>query len=467
MQDRPFHGKFPHWFEPARQTPIIAEADVVVVGGGTAGTLAAVSASRQGRSVLLIERSGALGGMLTLGLNTKPSGILTGGLPQEIWNRARAIGAAGNNFTASLKGGQAKLTSTADSAMLKLLLVNICRSSGVTLLFESLASEPMLEGNKVTGVIVENKGGRWAVKAEIVIDCSADGDVAAKAGAPFSIGTGAPEEAMQPVSMFFMMHNVDLPTLAEWAAAHPDEVPEAHIPDTKVGLSYSLWLRGFGGLLQRFQRRTGMTLQRRHITLKSANGEMYVNATRVAGRSGLSPLEASDAIVECYRQIEICLQFLRADVPGFKNAALSAIAPVLGVRETRHIIGDYVLTGEDVIGGTTFVDSIAADASVFDIHDVGGSDLEFKEFGPYEIPFRCLVPRNVEQLLMAGRCISVDHIAHGRTRNIPACMATGQAAGIAAAVAVQTNSAARAVDVPSIQEILAKLGMPSHIHELP
>ncbi len=454
--------------EPAREIPLLMETDIVVVGGGTTGPLAAISAARRGKRVVMIERFGSLGGNLTLGLNTKPSGALVGGLPLEIWNLARSVGGAGPDYMAVVKTGGVKIASPCDPEMMKILLTRLCVDSGVQILFETFVSGPVTEDGRVTGVVIESKAGRQFIAAQVVIDCSADADIAAKAGAPFVMGSGEDDAAsrkMQPVSMYFTMNKVDIKRLADWARTCED-VPARAIPATDAGLAYGLWLTGFNGSLQQWQKDTGVKLQRDNITLKTADGLMYVNATRVTGVDVFDPKQFADAIVECYRQIEGVARYLRERIPGFEGASIGQIAPVLGVRETRHILGEYTLTGADSTQGTHFDDSIAADVSALDIHDPKGADVDFQGLRPYEIPYRCLVPMNVEQLLVAGRCISADHAAHARSRNMPACMATGQAAGIAAAVAIDEGVPVRKVPVVRVQSILRALGMPLHAEEI-
>lgn len=454
--------------EPARTIPYLMDADIVVVGGGTTGPLAAIAAARRGKRVVMIERFGSLGGNLTLGLNTKPSGALVGGLPLEIWNLARSVGGAGPDYMAVVKTGGVKIASPCDPEMMKILLTRLCVESGVQILFETFVSGPVMDGNRVRGVIVESKAGRQVIGAEVVIDCSADADIAAKAGAPFVMGSGENDIAarkMQPVSMYFTMNKVDIKRLAAWGRT-TDDVPARAIPDTDEGLAYGLWLTGFNKSLQQWQNDTGVKLQRDNITLKTADGLMYVNATRVTGVDVFDPKQFADAIVECYRQIEGVARYLRERIPGFEQATIGQIAPVLGVRETRHLQGEYMLTGRDSVQGTRFDDSIAADASALDIHDPKGADVDFQGLRPYEIPYRCLVPRGVEQLLVAGRCISADHDAHARSRNMPACMATGQAAGIAAAVAIDDGVDVRQVSVARVQAILRELKMPLHSEDI-
>lgn len=451
--------------EAAREIPVLMETDVIVVGGGTTGPFAAISAARKGKRVVMIERFGSLGGNLTLGLNTKPSGALVGGLPLEVWNLARSEGGAGEDYMAMSKSGDVKIASPCDPEIMKILLTRLCADAGVQILFETFVSRPVVEDGSVKGVIVESKSGRQFIAGKVVIDCSADADIAYQAGAGFVMGAGDEDVTMQPVSMYFTMNQVDIERLAEWARTS-DDIPARAIPDTEEGLEYGLWLTGFNKTIKKFQETTGITLQRDNITLKTADGLMYVNATRVLGVNIFSPQEFTAAIIECYRQIEAVAKFLKELIPGFENSRIGQIAPVLGVRETRHVRGEYTLTGEDALGGKHFEDSIAADASALDIHDPKGGDVDFQGMRPYEIPYRCLLPIGVEQLLVAGRCISADHIAHGRSRNMPACMATGQAAGIAAAVAIDENVTVRAVPVEKVQEILRSLKMPLHSNQI-
>jgi hypothetical protein len=451
--------------EPAREIPVLMEADVVVVGGGTTGPIAAIAAARRGKKVVLIERFGSLGGILTLGLNTKPSGTLVGGIPLEVWNRARAMGGAGEDYMATTKTGGVKIASPTDPEVMKMLLTRLCVEAGVQILFETFVSNPVVENDVVTGVVIEGKGGRQFVGAKVLIDCSADADMAAKAHAPFVMGSGDKEARMQPVSMYFIMKNVDLKRLAEWARMCHD-VPARAIPADEEGLAYGLWLTGFNEMLRRFQQETGVKLQRDNITLKTADGQMYVNATRVLGVDVFSPEQFTAAILECYRQIEGVCRFLNERVPGFEQARLGQVSPILGVRETRHIVGEYTLTGKDSRGETRFDDSIAVDASALDIHDPKGGDVDFQSMPPYEIPYRCLVPQRVEQILVAGRCISADHEAHARSRNMPACMSIGQAAGVAAAIAIEEGVSVRNVPVQKVQAALRGMRMPLHAEEI-
>jgi hypothetical protein len=450
-------GKF--IVEPERNISVLLDVDVVVVGGGVAGPFAAVASGRMGLKTVLVERFGALGGNLTIGLNSKPSGTLLGGIPLEFWKRLQKIGAAGTTYIAQLEGrGDIELCAPCDSELAKIELAKMCVEAGVTVLFEYIAAAPIMAGDTIKGVIVEGKGGRQAILSKVVIDCSADGDIAAQAGAPFQIGSETGD--MQPVSLYFKVNGVDLKKFASWAKSHPKDVYERAISVDSP--EYGIWATGFTDLLRQFQKDKNVKLVRECITLKTARGnsEMYCNNTRVLRSSGLNPLDISEAFLELYRQIELNIQFLNEYVPGFENSYINEISSILGVRETRHIHGGYILTGDNVMQGAAFEDSIALDTSAMDVHDVKGALVRFENFPPYEIPYRCLVPQKIEQLLVAGRCISTDHVAHGRTRNIPACMSTGQAAGFAAGLAVKTGKQVRDIDIIKVQTQLKKVGMP-------
>jgi hypothetical protein len=459
----------PYITEPARQLPILLECDVLVVGGGTSGIIAAIAAGRQGLKTVIVERLGSLGGLLTVGMNTKPSGRLVGGVGLQCWTRAQKEGLAGRNITLTLdqketgKTSQMEISSPCDPERMKILTARMCVEAGVRILFESWAAAPVMDGSAVTGVIIESKSGRQAIMAKTVVDCSADADIAVAAGAPFMLGKNG---AMQPVSMFFKMNQVDLRKFAKWAKANPKDVPQRFIDEDHP--EYALWATGFNDMLKQFQKDKGVTLQRDNITLKTGCGEteMYCNNTRVRNSSGVEVMDISDAILELYRQIDLNAIFLQERVPGFEKAYINAIAPVLGVRETRHILGEYTITEEDAMGGGRFADSIGVDIAAVDYHEVSGSDVRFEDYPPYEIPYRALVPQKIDQIIVGGRTIAATHEAHGRTRTITACMTTGQAAGLAAALSVKSGKTIRNIDVKELQNMIRKEGMPLFVSEL-
>lgn len=452
--------------EETRNIPVLLEADVVVAGAGSAGPIAAIAAARQGSRTILIERFGALGGNLTIGLNTKPSGLLFGGIPGELWERGRSMNIVGReDILSKLEDGSSiGFAAPCDPEMMKILLWEMCSDSGVKILPEVFASKPIFENNKLKGVIIESKEGRHAILAKMLVDATADGDIAAAAGAPYIIGSS--EGKMQPVSLFFKMNDVDVEKLVDWAKNNPEHVSKYGFSGS--GISFGVWLSGFTKLLREFQKKNGIKLQREYITLKTGYGphEVFVNSTRVIGMSGIAVLDISKSIGLCYQQIKYISTFLKEYVPGYKKAYINGISPMLGVRETRHFLGEYFLTGKDVQSGTHFEDSITVDIAAMDIHSVDSTLLRFESQKAYEIPYRCLVPKKIDQILLAGRCISTNHEAHGRTRNIPACMSTGQAAGIAAALSIKESVSPRNLNVKLIQDELDKINATYYISQM-
>ena len=321
--------------EPAREIPVVLETDIIVVGGGTTGPVAAIAAARQGARVALVERFGSLGGNLTLGLNTKPSGPLVGGVPRELWQLARSIGGAGDDYVAATKTGSMPIASPGDPEIMKMLLTRLCAESGVQILFETFVSRPVVEDGAISGLVVEGKPGRRFIAAKAVIDCSADGDVAAQCGAPFVTGSGGDAPSMQPVSMYFTMDRVDIARLARWAR-NSDDVPARAIPDDPSQLDYGLWLTGFNRSIREFNADTGAGLQRENITLKTTNGIMYVNATRVLGVDVFSPLEftagSSELIAGVSRGARVLPSDRRGDaLPARARAGLRAGQDPAGV----------------------------------------------------------------------------------------------------------------------------------------
>lgn len=451
--------------EPARRIPVLASCDVLVIGGGTAGVIAAVAAARQGAETILVERTGALGGLLTVGMNTKPSGRILGGIGLEFWRRAQAEGFAGKNITLVMndQGRSMEISSGCDAERLKFLAARMCGEAGVKVLFECLAAAPVMDGNAVSGVVIEGKGGRQAVAAKAVVDCSADADIAAAAGAPFELGKNG---AMQPVSMFFKLAQVDLRSVIRWVKEHQDDIARQVINEENP--EYAFLASGFTQTLRSYLREHGGTLPRETVTLKNGPGEceVYCNNTRVNHVSGLDVTAASAAVPELYRQMELTARFLKERIPGFEKSYISGIAPALGVRETRHIRGGHTMSEAEALGDGRFADSVGVDMSAVDHHAVAGGAVSFRDYPPYEIPYRALVPQDVEQILVAGRTISAEHGAHSRTRTIPPAMTTGQAAGLAAALAVKSGRNVRDIDVEELQRMIRAENMPVFVSEL-
>ncbi len=424
--------------EPNKELPVAAEVDVVVAGGGPAGVGAALSAARNGARTLLIEQFGALGGMATTGLhhhlcilNSAQGGEdrIIGGISIEICDRlvARGVGEYnGPNFDYEVES-------------LKLELDVLMEEAGVSVLFHTFASGVLTEADGVTGVIVQNKSGRQAILAKNAVDCTGDADLAAWAGARFEQGRES-DGLCQPVTLMFRVGGCD----TERVRQHQREDP---------GLR-STWQRAIdAGDMDPFQ-----TQLMGFWYLQCRPDQIGVNFTNQTGIDSTSAWDLSRAEVVGRKQVQQALHVMRKYVPGCENAYLIDTAQVIGTRESRRIVGAKTLTVEDVLECRKSEDGIAKSSFFVDIHSPDRTGLFEPRHLPkgehYDIPYGCLVPEKVDNLLVAGRCISVTHEALGSTRVMFQCLALGEAAGCAAALSCASGTKVRDIDV---QELRAKL----------
>jgi glycine/D-amino acid oxidase-like deaminating enzyme len=436
--------------------------DVVVVGAGMTGIVSGIVSARRGARTLVVESSGLIGGLVTGGRLTKPTGLVQGGVYRELIDRAARYGGADAAPQRSYWGAY---TGVFDAEVMQRVIIEALEESGVELLLFASVTDVVKEGNRVRGVVVQTKAGPELVTGSAIIDATGDGDVATLAGAEFMIGRES-DGHMQPMTSYFRILNVDFPALVADLQAHPEDVAELVLPETGLDRNESYALTFFmTGLSPRLKRAQDegfdWIVPRDNLTVKAGMlpGEINVNVTRVQGNA-LDPRVRSQAVIEIRKQAYCAFDFLKRYLGGFENAILLDVAPVLGVRETRRIRGDYVLTEDDVRNEARFDDAIGLCNAPMDIHEPGGSRAIMINVGSgYGIPFRCLLPADLEGLLIAGRCLSVDHMAFASTRNTPACALTGQAAGIAAAEAVSNGVSPREVPVPKIQAELTAAGI--------
>jgi len=410
--------------EPARETPVLAETQVLVVGGGSAGVSAAVAAAREGADVMLVERYGQLGGLATGGLiillltlDDGAGNQVVGGLCQELTDRLAKRGAVvapppaeWNDPTPDLvtryerwglvwgKGPHRVRYSVAyDAEEAKFVLAQMVSDAKVRLLLHSWACDPIVDGGRIRGVAFQAKSGRFAILADVVVDTTGDGDLYALAGAPFE------SEKVFPW-LWFRMGGV------------------AAIEESIAAKGWFFKTPGEGRVLLPW----GST----------GRIDRQIDAT--------NPQDLTYAELECRRMVMEEVEHLRKTVPGFAEAHVCDIASQLGVTESRRLVGEYVLARDDA--DKDFADAIA----------VTGNWTKYAT--SYAIPYRSLLPPAFENLLVAGRCISVDHRVHHSTKEIPPCMATGEAAGTAAAMAASGHVPAKQVPVESLREKLRKHG---------
>ncbi|MGM0834799.1 MAG: FAD-dependent oxidoreductase [Bacillota bacterium] len=412
--------------------------DVLVTGGGAAGTIAAIAAARQGLKVLLIESQGCLGGSRTAtGVDTfygfytpgERSRRIVGGIPWEIVQRLvkkQACFERPNTYGAGTG-------ITYDVEQLKVVYEEMALEAGVKLLFHTYACEVSSEKNEISSVVVANKHGLSEIKAKLYIDATGDGDLAARSGAPFEKST---LHEMQSLTTIFFLGNVN----TEEARKVPHtEMAQLMREGNKLG-SYQL------------PREDGSW----HITPHP--GVVQCNMVRVPGIDGTDPFAVTLAEIEGRKQVQEYSRFLKENIRGFEQSYLLSTSQYIGVRETRRILGEYVLTEEDVVEGRKFDDVIACCGAPVEDHQSGSGTrwVYVKGDGIYQIPYRALLPKLVDNMIVAGRCLSATHGAHASARNSAQCMAMGQAAGTAAAISMKENKAFRDINVENLKTRLVE-----------
>ena len=444
-------------------------AQLLVVGGGPAGVCAAIAAARLGTQVLLVEEGGFLGGMATRGLvapfmtcfDARGEKQVIRGIFGEIVDRMVALGGAihprevraGSEFSAWITAGHDHLTPF-DAEVLKYVLDTMVREAGVKVLFHASFVAPLMKGKKIVGAVLKTLSGLESVRAGLVVDATGDGHVAAAAGAPFEMGNKETGK-IQPATLFCHIDHVDSKALRADVEAH---LHEFHRKD---GVSY----RALHWHVAKAEAAGEWDIARKSVNIYRGvhEDEWAVNSTRIANVDATSSESMTDGEVEGRRQVQELMNFFRKYVPGCKDVRLRASASVLGIRESRHILGEYLLKAEELIAGEVPEDSILLASNSVDVHG-GGSGANSTRYTTinadwYGVPYRSLVPLEIEGLLVAGRCLSATSDAAGAVRVMPPAMATGQAAGVAAALCLRGNVAPRRLDSADLRAELLRQGV--------
>jgi hypothetical protein len=467
MHSRKGNGILESIIEPARETAIIANPDVLVVGGGPAGIGAAIAAARNGAKVMLVERYGFVGGNMTIAMvnpmftfhDVNGVQVIRGIAGELVTRLVRKTMSPGH--VKDLTFDNASMTPF-DPEGMKLVLLEMLEEAGVSLLLHSVFSETVTdEAGHVTAVIVENKSGRQAICPKIVIDCSADADVAAKAGAPFVLGRES-DGAMQPVTLFFRIAGVEIGRLKQWMKANKQLLKDCPT-DEEIDANDALAFLGMKTIIEKavqageYPRDAAPRILMYQLPKE---GQFAVNCTRLQGINGTDVRDLTRAEIATRKQAWDITGFLQKHVGGFEQAYLLDTGAQVGIRETRHIIGDYTMVEQDVLSSRSFDDGIACGTFAIDIHPPEGEQQIFTGSGKcvYEIPYRSLLPQGVHNMLVAGRAISATHHAFGSVRVMATAMGIGQGAGTAAAIAVKEGTTPREVDASIIREALLAQG---------
>lgn len=450
--------------------------DVVVVGAGSAGVAAAISAAEAGARTALIEAGGMLGGELLTGMtidgaiNARGEQI-SGGVLDKLMQRCEALG----GFVRRLSDWRLIQYFAYDPEIMKIAVPQLVHEAGVDVYLHSYAEDIVMHDGRIDGVMVRNKSGRNLLTARTIIDCSGDGDICAAGGGTF-LAAGE-KERMQPVSMMFRMAGVDTAALLEFVRSHPEYVAVGESDAIRGNRSDAelveeihrqgqpcVFFKGDGPLLGQAID-SGELYPTALIMIQptsEARREVCVNSTRVTLDNPMHTRELSGALGALMGQVHQCMSFLQRRVPGFEGATLSGLAPKMGIRETRRVAGEYVLTSQDVRAGRKRADGVAKGCHHIDIHQEGTGQVRIPvaDGGSYDIPFDCLVPLGLKNVLVAGRCFSAEREAHASARVMGGCMAMGQACGIAAAMAGERNADfdVRDTDIVELRRRLTDIG---------
>ncbi|NLW31621.1 MAG: FAD-dependent oxidoreductase [Fibrobacter sp.] len=442
---------------PPSKALIAAETDVLVVGGGPSGLGASLGAARAGARVILAERYGFVGGASTVALvmplmsaHTQEPVLRKPGkeylFPTDHGDGKRVIAGVLLELVNRLieNGGATPPTIDTgyvvpfDPEILKYTALCMLDEAGVEILFHAYAFN--YRNTDSPEVFFHTKSGPVVIKAKFVVDCTGDGDIAAYAGAKYEIGRDS-DGLTQPMTKYFRMVGFNRPAFLEYIKKHPEQ-----------------WYGVFGlwDLVEKATNDGKLKLPREDILMFSTphEHEVSVNSTRVSNALSTNAFDLTRAEYESRFQVHEVSEFLKLYVPGFEDSYMIQSGTQIGIREARRITGDYVLTGQDIIEARKFSDVIARCAYSLDIHNPKGKGTRIERLPPgesYDIPLRCLLPLNLKRILIAGRCISGTHEAHSSYRIMPAAMATGQAAGVCAAIAAREFS-----DIHSIRPLLVQ-----------
>lgn len=426
-------------------TPVLAEYDVVVAGGGASGLVAAVAAARAGARTAIVERSGCLGGTATVGMVAQWVGFfngsvrVVGGIGYELTQRVTALGGSeGFRSYTMAEASSQPITITNfpfNPEVVKIAADEIAREAGVDVLLHSHVVRPLVAGDRVEGLVLENVSGRGALRARMVVDASGDAALAARAGVPCEGEDPEFRRRRQPCTLVFRMSNVDVRTFRALPRERKRALALAGVQEGRL-----FW---------------------ESLSFCSTPGDTDAVClmSRISGIDALDAGDLSRAEQIGRQQVQSIVQFLRERVPGFERSVLGGIAQRVGVRETRRIVGQHTLTEAEIVEGVRFTDAVALGAGPMDLHEPGGTGIAlWMPPTPFEIPLACQLPSSVEGIVVTGRAISATREANGGARHMGTAMGLGHAAGVYAALAAKGEATLREPAAHKVREVLREQG---------
>ena len=437
--------------------------DVVVVGGGPAGVVAAIAAARHGAKTLLVERYGYLGGMLTAAGVGPQMTFHAGeiqvvrGIADEIICRLQELGLSPGHMDDFV--GYASSVTPFDTEGMKYILETMALEAGVQLLYHTVFTGCTVENRQITKIQLYAKSGFFDVEAKVFLDCTADADLSTCAGVPSVYGRES-DHLAQPMTMNIKVSGVDREKMIEYVRRSSDDML-ATIPFDRLHQLPRAGIQGGYSLVKKAKVAGEFNIDRDMVLCFETNtpGEFILNMSRIIRKSAVDAFDLTDAEVEGRRQAQQILAFMRKNIPGFENCRMISTGPHIGIRESRKIDGIYKLTAEDLLENRMFDDAIAMGGYPIDIHSPDGAAMKHRYLKPgswYSVPYRSLVTKEIENLIVAGRCISATHEACAAIRVTPIVMAIGQAAGTAAAQSSATGEYANRLDTQILRETLRK-----------
>jgi len=452
--------------EKERRLPVTYTPDILIAGSGPAGIGAAIASGRSGVRTMLIERYGFPGGNLTTAMvnpfftfHDEKGNQVIRGIAEEFVQRMIQCGASYGHVS-DLTFDNASMTPF-DPERAKIVLLEMLLEAGVEILFHTQIVDANVKDGIVESVIIENKSGRQAVCPKYIVDCTGDADVAAFSGVPFAKGKEE-DGSMQPATLYFRVGGIDVPLLRNWMKKNRDILKDSPT-DEEIDRQKAIAFLGMNEMVQK-AKDSGLlhaeVAPRILMYELPTPGVFSINTTRIQNIDGTNASDITRAEIALRKQVIEVQNFLKKNVGGFENSYVIDSGIQVGIRETRRIEGEYELNETEVLNSTSFEDGIACGTFAIDIHPPHGKQQIFTGSGKavYEIPYRCLIPKNVNNLLVAGRPISATHIAHGSIRVMATCMAMGQAAGTAAAIAFSNNCNTKQVNIKQLRNELVKQG---------